>query len=245
MRAVDDSPRSGPGRLVWGASGLVTAVLLMIPAVRLTTHPSTTSPAPELLRTYSIPQPVSSVDIASDGNPVRIIGADVSRVQVTIAYAGKAGAPPGPGTVSRGRLTLSESGCDDGGWCADAFTLTVPRATSADISTAGGPATVTGLSGTLRADSGGGPVSAQSLTAADVVVTTEGGPAMLGFGAAPRTVTVTSGGGPAQVRVPGGPYALNADSGGGPEAVGVATNPGAGRRLLISTGGGPLQVDPG
>lgn len=246
MRAVNGSTAGTPGRWVWAVSGLATALVLTVPALRLVTHSSPTAafPGRAEVRTFAVPQKISSVDVVSDGSPVRITAGNVPRVQVTIAYHSKAGVPAGPGTVSGGRLTLSDAGCDGGGWCADAFTLTVPRGISADVSTRGGPATVSGLSGTLRADTGGGPLNAQDLASADVSVTTGGGPAALGFRAAPRTVAVSSAGGPARIRVPGGPYALNADSGGGPETASVAADPAAGRALLISTGGGPLLVGP-
>jgi hypothetical protein len=51
-------------------------------------------------------------------------------------------------------------------------------------------------------------------------------------------------GGPATLRVPGGPYALTADSDGGPELIGIATDPAARPSIAISSGGGPLQLEP-
>jgi hypothetical protein len=57
-------------------------------------------------------------------------------------------------------------------------------------------------------------------------------------------VRVGTEGGPAIVRVPGGPYALTADSDGGPEIIQIATDPAARRSLRITSGGGPLQVEP-
>lgn len=250
MLAVNDAPGAvsgaARGRWIWTVSGVLTAAALTALAARLAV--SAGSPAapvvPAAVRTYAVAQPVTSVDITSAGDPVRVTAADVNRVEVTIAFHGKAGNPPGPGTVTGGRLVLSDSGCGDGGWCADAFTLAVPRGTSVDVSTGGGPATVTGLAGSLRADTDGGPLSALSLGSADVSVATGGGPALIGFRTAPRMVAVTSTGGPARILVPGGPYALNADSGGGPENARIATDPSAGRTLLISTGGGPLRVGP-
>jgi hypothetical protein len=44
--------------------------------------------------------------------------------------------------------------------------------------------------------------------------------------------------------VPGGPYALTADSAGGPEVVRIATDPAARRSITVTSGGGPLRIEP-
>lgn len=112
------------------------------------------------------------------------------------------------------------------------------------VSTGGGPLTVTGLSGALHADTSGGPAFAQGVAAQTVTASTEGGDARLGFVTAPDSVQVITAGGAADLSVPGGPYALATDSGGGPQAVGIATSPAASRSINVSTGGGPLIVEP-
>jgi hypothetical protein len=112
------------------------------------------------------------------------------------------------------------------------------------VSTEGGPLTITGLTGSLHADTGGGPAFAEGVDAHDATVSTEGGNARLGFVRAPDSVQVITAGGAAELSVPGGPYALTTDSGGGPQSVGIATSPAASRSINISTGGGPLFVQP-
>jgi hypothetical protein len=112
------------------------------------------------------------------------------------------------------------------------------------VSTGGGPLTINRVAGPLRADTEGGTLFAQGITAATASVDTGGGPAQVAFSAAPEAVTVGTEGGPATVRVPGGPYALTADSDGGPEIIGIATDPAARLSLRITSGGGPLQVEP-
>jgi hypothetical protein len=141
----------------------------------------------------------------------------------------------GPVSVSG---TAARTDIDSGGGVVNASQLGGPLTVSTD----GGPLLIDGLAGTLSADSGSGFVDAQDLTSAGATVTTEGGPAVLGFAAAPRTVTVRSGGGTARLGVPGGPYALTADSGGGPESVEIPTDPAAGRWLAVSTDGGTLLI---
>jgi hypothetical protein len=112
------------------------------------------------------------------------------------------------------------------------------------VSTEGGPLTLTGLSGSLHADTGGGPVFAQGVAARDATVSTEGGDTRLGFVTAPDSVQVITAGGAADLSVPGGPYALTTDAGGGPQSVGIATSPAAPQSINISTGGGPLFIQP-
>ncbi|HEX8005030.1 MAG TPA: hypothetical protein VF482_01215, partial [Trebonia sp.] len=112
------------------------------------------------------------------------------------------------------------------------------------ISSGGGPIQADGVAGTLNADSGGGLATLSDITAANVSVSTEGGPAMVSFAAAPKSVAIHSGGGMARLAVPGGPYALTADSGGGPENVQVATDPSAHRSITITSDGGPMLIEP-
>jgi hypothetical protein len=111
------------------------------------------------------------------------------------------------------------------------------------ISTDGGALSVTGLTGALEADSGGGPAYLFDVTAQTATVTTGGGAGRLQFGTAPGSVVLSTDGGPGQLDVPGGPYALTSDSDGGPETVTVATSPSASRTLAVTSGGGLLQVD--
>jgi hypothetical protein len=85
---------------------------------------------------------------------------------------------------------------------------------------------------------------ARGITAATAIVSTGGGPAQVTFSTAPRTVRLYTDGGPATLRVPGGPYALTANSDGGPELIGIATDPAARPSITISSGGGPLQLEP-
>jgi hypothetical protein len=115
---------------------------------------------------------------------------------------------------------------------------------SLTVSTGGGQALLSGAAGPLRIDTSGGGLVARGISAATASVSTGGGPAQVTFSAAPKTVTVNSDGGPAILRLPGGPYALTADSAGGPELIGIATDPAARATLTISSGGGPLQIEP-
>ena len=113
------------------------------------------------------------------------------------------------------------------------------------VSTEGGPLVLSGVTGALHVDTGGGTLFAGGVSASMVSITTEGGSVQLGFAAAPDTVQVSTGNGDADLTVPGGPYALTADSGGGPELISIATNPAATRSINVSTEGGALRINAG
>jgi hypothetical protein len=281
MRAV-----AGPGRWVWGLSGLVTAAALAVPGARLITlgdGPVNASAEPQtvMTRTVTVPQPVTSLTVQSDGGQVQVPAGPVSRVQVTetIMYDQKNGGVPAVAqSVSGGRLSLSDPACAYSD-CSVNFSVTVPFGVTVSVATQGGPAAVSGVAGAnldtgggparasliggpltvsteggplvllgvtgpLRADTGGGTLLAQDVTATTATVTTGGGPAMVTFAKAPASVSVSTDGGPAILAVPGGPYAVAADSDGGPQSVAIAANPDARAALTVTTGGGPLRIEP-
>jgi hypothetical protein len=278
MRAV-----AGPGRWIWVLSGLVTTAVLVVPGARLITlgdglSNASAEPQTVMTRTVTVPQPVTSLIVQSDGGQVQVAAGQVSRVQVneTIMYDRKGGGPPAVSqSVSGGRLSLSDLACD----CNVNFSLTVPFGVSVSVATQGGPAAVSGVAGAnvdtgggparatlvggpltvsteggpvtlrgvagpLRADTGGGTLIAQDLAAATATITTSGGDAMVAFVAAPDSVSVSTDGGAAVLAVPGGPYAVAADSDGGLQSVAIATNPNARPTLAVTSGGGPLRIEP-
>ncbi len=281
MRAV-----AGPGRRVWILSGLVTAAVLVVPGARLITlgyGPVNASAEPQAVttRTVTVPQPVTSLTVQSDGGQVQVTAGQVSRVQITetIMYDHQSdGRPAVAQSVSSGRLSLSDPACA-GLDCGVNFSLTVPFGVTVSVATQGGPAAVSGVAGAnldtgggpgratliggpltvsteggplvlrgvtgpLRADTGGGTLLAQDVAAAPATGTTGGGPAKVTFAAAPESVSVSTDGGSAILAVPGGPYAGAADSDGGPQSVAIATDPDARAMLAVTTGGGPLRIEP-
>jgi hypothetical protein len=153
--------------------------------------------------------------------------------------------PPGvTATVSAGGGQVTVSGTaganlDSGGGPATATLIGGPLT----VVTGGGPLALRGVAGPLYADTGGGTLLAQDITATATVVT-GGGPATVAFSAAPKSVKLSTDGGPAVLAVPGGPYAVTADSGGGPESLAIATDPAARPTLTVSSGGGPLRIEP-
>jgi hypothetical protein len=154
--------------------------------------------------------------------------------------------PPGVGVAAdTGGSPVTVSGVaaanlDSGGGPAQATGITGPLVVSTD----GGPVTLNGLTGPLQADTGGGPLLAVGISSATATVTTGGGQAQIGFTAAPDGVFVTTDGGPAVLALPAGPYALTTRSFGGPQSIGIADDPAAGRSVTVTTGGGPLRIEP-
>ena len=114
MRAVADPGRWGSARWVWGLSGLVTAAALAIPGARLITSAGTNgdniyaAPQPVVTRTETVPQPVTSLVVQSNGGQVQVTSARVDRVHVTetISYNQGISPPVVTQSVSGGRLAL-------------------------------------------------------------------------------------------------------------------------------------------
>jgi hypothetical protein len=265
MRAVARPGRWASGRWVWGLSGLVTAAVLGVPLAHLITavgDPQNALPQNVVTRTETVAQPVTSLVVDSYGGQVQVASGPVSRVQVTetIMYDQHARTPAVMQSVSDGRLALSSRACASADCTVD-FRMIVPPGVTATVSTGGGPVTVSGTAGTnvdsaggslvlrgvagpLHADTGGGNLVGQDLAAPTATITTGGGDATVVFSAAPKSVKLSTDGGTAVLAVPGGPYAVTADSGGGPESLGIATDPAARPTLTVSSGGGPLRIEP-
>ncbi len=258
MRAV-----GGPGRWVWGLSGLATAAVLLVPGVRLLTAsggPWHRQPAPDTaVRSLTVPEHVTSLDVQSYGGLVKVTAGRVSRVEVTetINYVEQDGGLPAVvQSVSAGRLTLAAPACATSD-CNVGFTVTMPAGIPAIVTTDGGAAVV---SGTVRADvdSGGGPVTAEHIDGA-LTVNSDGGSlqvdgaagAELDSGSGPMTVDHIHG--PLIVNTDGGSLELNGasgayiESGGGPVAAqhidGALTVNTDGGSLQLNGTAGPLQAD--
>jgi hypothetical protein len=154
--------------------------------------------------------------------------------------------PPGAtATVSTGGGPATVSGTaganvDSGGGPARATQIGGPLT----VVTGGGSLVLRAVAGPLHADTGGGTLAGQDVAAPTATITTGGGDAKVAFSAAPRSVKLSTDGGTAVLAVPGGPYAVTADSGGGPELLGIATDPAARPTLTVSSGGGPLRIEP-
>jgi hypothetical protein len=250
------------GRWVWGLSGLLTAVVLAVPGTRLITAdggpwsvhgPSTPDTA---VRTVTVPQPVTSLNLQSYGAPARVESGPVSRVHVTeiISYNKQNGGPPAVlESVSGGRLTLADPVCNTAD-CAVSFAVTVPSGVNVTMATGGGSAAVSGAAG-AQVDSGGGPVTATGIHGPFTATTdggslqlealtgplradTGGGP-LLGQDVAAATVDASTDGGSARIDFAAAPDTVRVSTGGGPAALAL---PGGPYDLNAASDGGPQSV---
>jgi hypothetical protein len=248
------------GRRVWGASGLATVLVLAAGGILLITGAGThagESVSVVPTRTVIVTQPVTSLDVRSYGEPVRVTavpGIHVKIIEAITFNPDNGGPPTVTDTVSGGRLTLDAPACAVSG-CGVAFTVTAPPRVSVRIVTAGGSVAVSGT-GAANLDSGGGPVRATRVGGPLTVSTgggaltlngltgplhadTSGAP-VLAEGVAAATATVGTEGGAAQLVFTTAPDAVRVDSGGGPVTLSV---PGGPYALTADSGGGPQQVE--
>ena len=251
---------AGPGRWVWGLSGLVTAAALAITGARLIAHAGVPGygppPTDTVVRTFTVSQPVTSLDVQTYGTPVQVTAGPVPRVQVTetIQYGPGDGAPRAvTPSVSGGRLTLSGTVCNVRD-CGVSFAVTVPPGVAVTAATEGGPIAVSGTAG-AKLDSGTGPVWAARIDG-PLTVTTEGGQLvvngltgplsadtasgpLLARDVAAATVTVITGGGQAGIGFTAVPHTVVVSTDGGPATLAV---PGGPYVLTANSDGGPELV---
>jgi hypothetical protein len=264
------------GGWIWGLSGLATAAVLAVPAVRLLGHPGLRGdpaiPSATLTRTVTVSQPITSLNVQSPGEPVRVVAGSGPDVRVTevFSYARPDGPPKVQDSVAGGHLSLAAPACVTAD-CGVSFTVTVPAAVFATVTSNGGPVTVSGVAG-ADVDSGGAPVTLRNIHGPLTVATDGGG---LGLNGQTGEIHADTGGGPmaaaridgqTTISTDGGALSvtgltglLEADSGGGPaylfdvtaQTATVTTGGGAGRlqfdaapgSVVLSTDGGPAQLD--
>lgn len=230
MRAVT---AEGPGlgnRLLWRASGVVTAAFLVAAGGWLITRAGT--PGPESLsavptRVVTITQPVSSVNVQSYGAPIEVTRGSGPNVTVAEAVAYSDGAPAVTAAVSNGQLTLAAPSCESSG-CSVGFTVTLPAAAAVTAVSSGGNIIVNGVTG-ASLDSGGGNVWATGVTGS-LGVSSEGGAVIV---SGTSGANIDSGGGPVRATSIHGALTVSSENG----AVSLAGVTGT---LYAGTGGGPL-----
>jgi hypothetical protein len=252
---------AGPGRWVWGLSGVVTVLALAVSGLVLAAAGSHRQPPPQetLTRRATLVQPVTSLTVQSYGGPVRVTSGSAGRVQIsetiTYEYGSQAGGPPAvTESLSRGHLILADPACLQVFPCVVGFAVTVPPGVTVTAMTDGGPLTVSGT-GAANLDSGGAPVSATRI-GGPLTVSTEGGPLLvdglsgalradtgggsltaLGVGAA--AATVSTDGGDVRIAFSAAPQQVTVSTAGGLAAL---TVPGGPYALTADSSGGPQSV---
>jgi hypothetical protein len=232
-------PDTGPGRWIWGLTGLITVIGLAVPGTWLIANAGNPRNGQNGMfsaiptRTVIITQPVTSLSVESYGAPIQVAARPVHRVTVIEAINyGKGGqgnaAPTVTDTVSHGRLTLAAPACANSD-CSVGFTVTMPEGVAVTAASDGAQLTVAGAAG-ANLDSGGGPVQATQING-PLTITAEGGGVTVSGAAA---ANLDSGGGPVIATGIDGPLTITAEGGG----ITVSGAPGA----SLDSGGGPVQA---
>jgi len=252
MRAV----AAAAGRRVWAVSGLVVIAALAAytaHGVTASNHLDQGGAWGSQTRTVTIAQQVTSLNVQSDGAPVQVTGAPVSRVRVseTFGVAPGSSTPPVTAVARNGQLVVGGAGCDSNDDCEN-FVLTVPRDMHVTVASDGGPVAVSDLA-SVNLNSGGGSISATGIHG-PAEVSSDGGPLQLSdvtgplqadsgggsldaSGLTAATATISTDGGPAQVD--GSIATLYVQTGGGSAAVSLATAPDT---VTVDSDGGPAGL---
>jgi hypothetical protein len=210
------------GRWIWWLSGLVTLAALVFPFGWLIGRAGIPNGRPQQSAvsapmTFTVRQPVTSLDVDSSGAPIVVTGGPVRDVQVTEVITYSPGSAPGPGpesappavtqSVSRGLLTLGDPACDQSD-CSVAFRLTVPSGVDVTASSEDGPITVSGVAA-ADLDSGGGPVDVSDISR-QLTVSSEDGPL---FVSKVADANLDSGGGNVHAMDVRGPLTVDTEDG--------------------------------
>jgi Putative adhesin len=227
--------RPARGRWIWGLSGLVTLTALAIPLALIIAQAGVPQmePQPSAVsapRTFTVRQPVTSLELDSAGANIVVTAGPVRDVQVTEVMTDSpqgGSAPVATPSVSRGLLTLGAPACEQSN-CSVGFNVTVPRDVAVTASSEDGSITVSGVAA-ANLDSGGGPVLVSDISR-QLAVSSEDGP-ITASGVA--DANLDSGGGNVRATDVRGPLTVDTEDG-SLVLVGV-TGP-----LDADTGGGNL-----
>lgn len=230
---------------------------------------SSASPSPSALgggeltvtQKYTITAPVGSLVVNDAVGAVSVAAGSGSGISVTAKIYYRATAPSVSRTVSGRTLTLGYSSCTD---CGVAFTVTVPRATSATINAHAGKVDVAGLAGRVSVSDDAGAVALTQL-AGDVSVrdgtgaisgtgltsahaSFRDGTGMIGvvFAAPPHQLSAVSSTGMVSIRVPPGvTYRVDASSRLGMVNDSLPQSPAATHLITATAGTGVVSLSTG
>jgi hypothetical protein len=194
---------------------------------------------------YTIDQPITALVIGARAAAIEIgTGTGPATVKETHRYA-----KDKPGTahqVQDGTLRLTESGCaDDNVRCEVKYHITVPAATSAEITAQAGAVRVNGLSGDVHITTEAGAVEGTALSGGEVIVKTQAGAATLKLAKAPAMLRTETQVGAVELQVPGGnAYAIAVHTDVGKADVSVRNDPASAHRIEVSTQVGTVRIEP-
>jgi hypothetical protein len=244
-------------RLIWGASGVATALALAIPGARVLTKANVNDAPPPISAApvATLPAATAGLIVDSCGASVRVVAQPVHQIKVTEAgnYPPDQGITPSvTWSLSGKQVTVGDPQCDTL-FNVNIDIVTVPEGTPVTVDSQGGNVNVSGTAMTT-VDSQGGDVMVNTTHGATTV---NSGSGLVTAAVIDGTLTVDSQGG--NVRVNGLTGMLDADTGGGDlTAVGLsspnmtAVSDGGNQRIgfisaprdvILSTGGGNVNLD--
>jgi hypothetical protein len=158
-------------RLLWGASGVVVAVLLAIPGTKILTRgnvgdPIQTMPAGS---TATLPAAPDGLTVDGCGANVRILAEAVSQIQVTERgqyVKGQSVSPSVTWSLSGRQVMVGGQGCASQ-FSPMGYTVTVPEGTPTTVNSGGGDVWITGTA-SATVDSEGGNVTISGTPGASV-----------------------------------------------------------------------------
>ncbi|GAA4440697.1 hypothetical protein [Phytohabitans houttuyneae] len=200
----------------------------------------------EDLKSYDVPDAVTTVDLTGRSGSVEVSVADGPvRVQERRVYADLP--PLTSHRVEGGTLYLLDRGCgkaaDADGQCATHYRVDVPRGVAVTVKVGTAPVTVTGVTAALDVTTDVGAIKGSGL-AGPVKATTSVGDVELRFAAAPRTVEVRNDVGATRVFLPAGDaYRIDARTDAGP-VVDLPSRPDAPNAVTLRSSTGEITVSP-
>jgi Putative adhesin len=158
-------------RLLWSASGVVTAVMLAIPGTRLLTRAAVTESTPGISAapTATLPAAPAGLTVYGCGANVRILAERVSQIQVAEQgqYAKGQGITPSVTWSLAGRqVMVGDQGCTSQ-FSPVGYTVAVPMGTPVTVNSGSGSVHIVGTA-MATVDSEGGNVSVNGTPGANV-----------------------------------------------------------------------------
>jgi len=227
-------PRRPRGRWAWAISGIIVIALMIAGVATFLNRPRAVQALPMRVatRTFSLSTAITSLSIQSYGADVRVTGGG-SGTQVTDQIGFDPAEGPVPATedsVSQGQLSIAVPSC---AFKACVEWITVPSGVFVTVVSEGGNVAVSQIAG-ARLDSGGGSVTATSVSGPLTITSAGGEQALQGING---SLTDESGGNQVAVADVTGSSAVIITDGGLLTAAGLSV-----RSAVISTGGNGARV---
>jgi hypothetical protein len=193
---------------------------------------------------FTIDSRVTSVIIKGGSGSVDVTGGSRSTVGVSQQASYSKTPPAAKRTLSGTTLTLSYT-CKVELSCGISYILQVPRGVPVRVSAGAGAITLTGLSGSVSAQTSAGLINAVDLRAADVSLTSSAGGIIVTCSAAPRSLHASTKLGPITLTLPGAvPYKISTHTFVGMSTITVRRSASSPYAITASSDVGSVSISP-